>query len=86
MIMPLFGIVITFFVPLIKRRFDNKNTGNPYVTKSTTIGWYKFFNADGEYMIHFKYSDALNVVFVSCLYGLTMPILFPIAAITLKLQ
>ena len=37
-------------------------------------------------MIHFKYSDALNVVFVCLMYGLTMPMLFPIAAITLKLQ
>lgn len=37
-------------------------------------------------MIHFKYSDALNVSFVCLLYGLSIPILFPIAAITLKLQ
>ena len=56
------------------------------MTRSTTIGWYKFFNAGGEYMIHFKYSDAMNVVFVCLMYGLTMPMLFPIAAITLKLQ
>lgn len=85
MIMPIIGTVITFTVPLLKQRFDNRNTGDPYVTRSTTLGWYKFFNAGGEYMIHFKYSDAMNVVFVCSMYGLTMPMLFPIAAITLKL-
>lgn len=37
-------------------------------------------------MIHFKYSDALNVTYVALTYGLAMPIMFPIAAITLKLQ
>ena len=37
-------------------------------------------------MIHFKYSDALNVIYVTLLYGLSMPILFPIAAVTLRLQ
>lgn len=86
MIMPLIGIVITFAVPLIKRKIDNKNTDDPYVTRSTTLQWYKFFNGPGEYMIHFKYSDALNVCFVCLLYGLAIPMLFPIAAITLKFQ
>lgn len=36
-------------------------------------------------MIHFKYSDGLNVVFVCLMYGIAMPMLFPIAAVTLKL-
>ena len=86
MIMPIIGIVITFAVPLLKRKIDNKNTDDPFVTRSTTLQWYKFFNGPGEYMIHFKYSDALNVCFVCLLYGLAIPMLFPIAAITLKLQ
>lgn len=30
-------------------------------------------------MIHFKYSAILNVVFVTFMYGLAMPLLFPIA-------
>jgi len=36
-------------------------------------------------MISFKYSDALNVCFVVMMYGISMPILFPIGAITLAL-
>lgn len=33
-------------------------------------------------MIHFKYSQILNVTFVTMMYGLGMPILFPIAAVS----
>lgn len=86
MFMPIVGVVITFLVPLLKQRIDNKNTDDAYVTRSTTLSWYKFFNGGGEYMIHFKYSDALNVCFVCIMYGISMPLLFPIAAVTLKLQ
>lgn len=35
-----------------------------------------------EYAIHFKYSKIFNVVYVSCLYGVGMPILFPIGLLT----
>ena len=86
MCMPVIGTFITFFVPLLKQRYNNMNTGDPYVTRSTTLAWYKWFNGGSEYMIHFKYSDALNVCFVCMMYGLAIPLLFPVAAITLKLQ
>ena len=33
--------------------------------------------------LYFKYSDAIVVVYVTMMYGLGMPILFPIAAFTL---
>ena len=46
---------------------------------------YKYFNGGSEYMIHFKYSDALNVIFVSLTYGLAIPLMFPVAIITLRL-
>lgn len=40
----------------------------------------------GDYVIHFKYSGVLNVVYVSMFYGMGMPILFPIAGINLLNQ
>ena len=86
MCLPILACTIAHTVPFLKQRYDNKGTGDPYVTRSTTIAWYKWFNGGSEYMIHFKYSDALNVTYVTLMYGLSMPILFPIAAITLKLQ
>ena len=34
-----------------------------------------------EYFIHFKYSGILNVIFVTFMYGLGIPILFLLAAL-----
>jgi hypothetical protein len=34
--------------------------------------------------IHFKYSDMLNITFLAMLYGLGMPIMFPMAAIIIS--
>ena len=35
-----------------------------------------------DYIIHFKYSNILNVTYVTMMYGLGLPILFPIAMLT----
>ena len=35
------------------------------------------------YYIHYKYSSILNITFVTFMYGFGMPILFPIAAVSL---
>jgi len=35
-----------------------------------------------EYKIHFKYSAILNTTYVTMMYGVGMPILFPIAALS----
>ena len=32
-----------------------------------------------EYMMHFKYAGMLNIVFVTFMYGLAVPLLFPLA-------
>ena len=39
--------------------------------------------AGPEYLIHFKYSDALNVTYITLMYGVGIPLLFPIAALNL---
>lgn len=39
-----------------------------------------------EWQIHFKYSDALNITFLAMLYGLGMPIMFPMAMIIISNQ
>lgn len=86
MFMPIVSCTITNLVPKLKKTYDNGGTDDFYNTKCTTLAWYKWFNGGSEYMIHFKYSDALNVTFVAMMYGLSIPMLFPIAAVTLKLQ
>lgn len=36
-----------------------------------------------EYLIHYKYSTIMNIVFVTFMYGAGLPVLFPIALFSL---
>ena len=51
-----------------------------YRTKTTQIYQYLDLYSGAEYIIHFKYSILLNTTYVTMMYGLGLPILFPIAA------
>ena len=84
--MPYVTLTIGFLVPAIKIFLDTKGTGNAYMTKQTSMIKYKMVYQGQDYLIHFKYSDALNVVYVAMTYGLGIPILFPLAAVTLLNQ
>lgn len=85
-IMPFVTLTVGFAVPMLKKYLDSKGTDDPYVTKQTSMIKYKMVYQGQDYLIHFKYSDALNVVYVAMTYGLGIPILFPIAAVTLLNQ
>lgn len=37
-------------------------------------------------MMHFKYSGMMNVLFVTFMYGLAIPLLFPIALLAFSIQ
>ena len=82
-IMPVVNAVKGFVVPIIKQKIDSKNTNNPYVTRCTSLAKYRSVYGGEEYLIHFKYSDMLVIVYVSCMYGLGIPLLFPIGALNL---
>ena len=84
-IMPIVNAVKGFAVPIIKQKIDSKFTDNPYVTRSTTLAKYRSVYGGEEYLIHFKYSDALVIVYVSCMYGVGVPLLFPVGAINLAI-
>jgi len=62
---------------------DRSWTNDIYKTKQTSMQGYIDLYAGPGYIIHFKYSGVLNVVFVTLFYGIGQPILFPIALITL---
>ena len=51
-----------------------------YHTKSTQIYQYLDLYSGPTHIIHYKYSLLLNTCYVTMLYGLGLPILFPIAA------
>lgn len=85
-IMPIVNTCVAVIVPIVKQRIDNGNTGDPYNTKCTSIGKFKMNYAGPEYLIHFKYSDALNVTYITLMYGLGIPMLFPVAALFMFLS
>ena len=79
-ILPYVGLVTGFLIPKLKRLLDNKFSGSPYKTKKTAMAAYKDLYSGAEYVIHFKYSGVLNIVYITMMYGMGMPILFVLAA------
>jgi hypothetical protein len=67
-------------IPLQVRCMDRKWGNNRYLTKKTSMAQSKKVWAGGEYIMHVKDSGLLLIVFVSCMYGVGMPLFFPIAA------
>ncbi|CDW90155.1 UNKNOWN [Stylonychia lemnae] len=53
--------------------------GGPKKTKKNTIQQYVNLYAGPDHLLHFKYSSVMNVTFVTFMYGLALPLLFPIA-------
>ena len=85
-VMPVVGLATSMIVPKILQKLDNGFTDDYYKTKQSSMPKYKALYSGKDYEIHFKYSDAINVVYITMMYGLGMPILFPIAAFTLFMQ
>ena len=72
-----------FGLRLFTRFLDRGFTTDPYVTRKTSIQAYINSYAGPVYMMHFKYSGLLNIIFVTMTYGFGIPILFPIAAMAI---
>jgi hypothetical protein len=53
---------------------------NHFITKKTSRSPYKALYSGSDYVIHFKYSGILNIVYIAFMYGMGLPLLFPIAA------
>ena len=50
-----------------------------FYTKKSQIYAYLELYCGPDYIVHYKYSGILNIAFVTMLYGLGLPMLFPIA-------
>lgn len=79
-IMPYVTLTTSFVIPMLMRGLDSKFSFNPYKTKKTAMGVYRDLYSGKDYLVHAKYSSVLNIVYVTMMYGIGMPILFPIAA------
>ena len=83
--MPIITETIPVIVSGFKRCVDRgfcTSRDSVYATRQTQIYSYIDLYVGPDYVIHFKYSQILNVTFVTMMYGLGMPILFPIAAVS----
>lgn len=79
-ILPYVTLATSFIIPKLKRSLDNKFSGSFYQTKKTSLSAYRELYSGQDYFIHFKYSNILNIVYITMFYGVGMPVLFPIAA------
>ncbi|CAI2375497.1 unnamed protein product [Moneuplotes crassus] len=83
---PFIEVALDFGMSLFFRILDKGLTCNKYKTRSKTIQQYIDLYSGPEYLVHFKYSRILNIVFTSFTYGLAIPWLFPIGLITLVID
>ena len=63
--------------------FDQRFTGDRYISRQKTMVAYKELYSGAVYLIHFRYADTLNVLYVTMMYGAGMPLLFPVAVLAM---
>lgn len=81
---PVFEFFMWFGYRTLFRQLDRGLVScNANKTKKITIQQYVELYSGPTFFIHYKYSSILNITFVTMMYGLGLPILFPIAAISL---
>lgn len=66
----------------IDRSYSCRHT-DKYSTKTTSIMSYVDLYAGPEFQMHFKYSSILNITFVTFMFGLGLPLLFPYALLAM---
>lgn len=83
---PIIEFSIGFSQKLVFQFLDRGCSCNSQKTKKVTIQGYINLYSGPEYMMHFKYSGMMNVLFVTFMYGLAIPLLFPIALMAFTIQ
>jgi hypothetical protein len=80
---PIAEFLIFYLIRFIKRSIDSGFTCNRKKTKKEVIIDYVDLYCGPEYVIHYKYSFIMNVVFMTFMFGAGLPILFPLALCSL---
>ena len=81
--MPYITVVTTVGMQWTYRWLDG---GDPKKTKKTSMASFMATWGGYDYVVHFKFANLLVVIYVSMMYGLGMPILYPIAAVNFMNQ
>jgi hypothetical protein len=66
------------------RLLDIISSGSTSATSTSNIQQYINLYSGPKYLMHYKYSAIMNIVFIAMMFGAGMPILFPIAAVSLS--
>ena len=77
---PVVEFFVFFGMRTAFRLLDRSFTFNAERTKKTTIQQYVELYSGPVFFIHYKYSSILNITFVTMMYGMGLPILFPVAS------
>jgi len=80
MLWPIIEAFMFFGLRFLGRYCDRGFSSDPYTTKKTSIQAYISTYSGPVYLMHYKYSALLNIIFTTFAYGFGIPILFPIAA------
>jgi hypothetical protein len=80
---PLIELWMFYPLTLLYRLLDKNFIWKKYRTKKTTIQQFVNLYSGPEYLLHYKYSRILNIVFVTFMYGMVLPILFPIGLLSI---
>lgn len=75
-------VVQVWLFQRMDQSFEKDKVERIYKTKTTQIYAYLDLYTGPDYIVHYKYSTILNIIYVTMLYGLGMPILFPIAVVS----
>ena len=65
-----------------KDRGCSRKKNSLYATQTTTVPGYIDLYAGPSYQMHFKYSMILNIIYVTMMYGVGMPVLFYYALVS----
>jgi hypothetical protein len=82
-IFPIIEISYSYPLRVLWRLLDRGFKCDTNITKKKTIQQYVNVYSGPNYLMHFKYSAMLNTIFVSFMYGLALPLLFPIALLAI---
>ena len=74
--------VMTWFFRRSDQSWEGDRLKAPYKTKKTQVNQYVDLHSGPSYIVYVKYSTILNVAYVTMMYGVGMPALFPIAVVT----
>lgn len=80
---PIIEAFMFFGLRMVGRIMDRGFSNDPYKTKVTSIQGYVDMYSGPGYLMHYKYSALLTIIFVTMTFGFGIPILFPIAAIAI---